>query len=141
MNSQKFFWFCIYCLVGAAMIISGILLAVLNTTFVALPFVLIGIGAGSFTGGLSSVVSTYMMKKDPNMAKQVDIISNDERNITIENKARAKTDVFMSMLLYGLVIFLALMQVQPLVVLVFTAAIFVRMFVLLYFLSKYHREM
>jgi len=143
MKNQKSY--IISCIIGAAMIITGALLAIFYTVpqgiMQTLPFVLVGIGFGSFGGGLGGAVSIHMMKNDSNMAKQIQIEENDERNINIEHKAKAKTDSFMSVLLLELTIFLAMMQVKPLVVLVFVGAIFLRIFVLFYFLNKYRKEM
>jgi len=135
----------ISCIIGTVMIVAGVLLTIFYTepqgVMQALPFAIMGIGAGSFGGGIAGILSTRMMKKDPNMATQVRIYENDERNIMIGNKAKAKTDTFTQFLLLALTLFLAVMQVQLLVILVFVGAIFLRVFVLCYLITKYHKEM
>jgi len=145
MNEQKIYRYIITCVFGAVLIIAGIMLAIFYTApqgeMQALPFVLVGVGFGISGGGLSFVLSARIMKKDPKIAKQIQVEENDERNITIEHKARAKTDAFVSMLLWALIIFLAVMQVQLAVILVFLGAAFLRMIVLFYWLNKYRKEM
>jgi len=145
MKDQKIFRYIISCVIGVVLITTGIILAVFYTgqqgNMQALPFVLAGVGFGIFGGGLSFVLSARIMKKDPKIAKQIQVEENDERNITIEHKARAKTDAFVSMLLWALIIFLAVMQVHLSVILVFLGAAFLRMFVLFYWINKYHKEM
>jgi len=145
MKYQKSTGYTIACISGVILIIAGILLAIFYTVpygvMPALPFALGGVGLGAFGGGLSGVISVCIMKKDPGLAKQVEIEENDERNITIENKAKAKTDTLISMLLWALIIFLAVMQVQLFIILVFVGVAFLRMFVLFYLLNRYRKEM
>jgi len=145
MKSEKSTGYIIACVIGAALTMTGILLAVFYTVpqgvMQALPFVLMGIGLGAFGGGLGGALSIRILKKDTKMAKQYQNEVNDERNIAIENKAKAKTDTFTSMLLWALIIVLAAMQVQLSVILIFIGAAFLRIFVLFYLLRKYHKEM
>jgi len=107
----------------------------------ALPFTLVGIGLGVFGGGLGGALSVRIMKKDPNMAKQIQIEENDERTITIDRKAKAGTYGFTSMLLAALIILLAVMQVQPLIIFVFIGAFFLRILMFIYLFNKYQKEM
>ncbi|NLG49498.1 MAG: hypothetical protein GX552_05230, partial [Chloroflexi bacterium] len=79
---------------GLAVLITGLVLAKLlpdaQGIMRALPYVCIGIGAGLFGGNLGAAIGVYLLKKDPNAAKQKEIEVNDERNIVISNKAKAK---------------------------------------------------
>ncbi|MCL2574446.1 MAG: hypothetical protein FWE34_07845 [Defluviitaleaceae bacterium] len=135
----------IICVIGVVLVIVGILIAIFYTipeeTMQALPFALGGIGLGVFGGGLGGWISNHLMNKDPKLADEMQLYDSDERNVSISLKAKAKTDTFTSMLLYALVIFLTVMQVQAAVVLVFLGAIALRIIVLFFFLNKYHKEM
>ena len=144
MKDQKSTKYIIGCVLGATLVITGILLAIFfaipQGVMQALPFVLIGLGLGAFGGGLGGVLSVRMIKKDPKFAKQLNDFY-DERAIMLETKAKAKTNDFTATMLCALIIFLAVMQVQLLVILVFIGAMLVRMFVLHYLMKKYLKEM
>ena len=134
----------INCVSGTALTIAGILLAVFFTIpqgiTPVLPFVLAGIGLLYFIGGLSGVITIRLMKKDADLLKQIKITDNDERNIAIDNKAKANTHDFTSLLISALIIFLAAMQVQILVILVFVGATFLRTLVFFFLMRKYRKE-
>jgi len=144
MNFQKFTSHIIKCIVGAVLIATGILFSIFYTVplgaMTALHIILCGLGLIALIGGLCGVISARMAKNDPKFANQINNFY-DERAILIENKAKAATDSFTATLLLILIIFLAVMQVQPLIILVFVGGAVLRMLVLLYLLRKYLREM
>jgi len=144
MKDQKLTRHIINCIVGTILVITGILLAILYTVpqdaMVALPFVLGGMGLVALVGGIGGVLSVRIMNKDPNFAKQVKDFY-DERAIVIEDKAKAKTSDFTTVLLWVLIIFLAMMQVQLLVVLVFVGAMVLRMLVLHSLIKIYSKKL
>jgi len=130
-------------IVGAVLIIAGILFAVFYTVpqnnMQALPFVLGGIGLIYFVGGFCNMITVHSMKKDENLAKQMNDFM-DERADLVEYKAKAKTDDFTSWIFTALLIFLAVMQVHLAVLLVFVGVFFIRMFLILYLVRKYDKE-
>ena len=106
-----------------------------------LPFALIGIGLGAFGGGMGGAISTRTLDKNRHLAKQKAIEINDERNIKIATISKAKTFEITTYLFGALIIFLALMQVALVVIIVFIAAFFLRMWIFLFYLNKFHKEM
>jgi len=144
MRNQKYSTEALKCAIGVVLIIAAILLAILYTlpygAMQALPFVLGGMGIVAFIGGIAGALSVRLMKKDPNFAKEVTDFF-DERAIAIENKAKAKAGDFTAFLLWALIIFLAVMQVELLIIIVFVGVMLVRMFVLHYFIRRYTKQM
>jgi hypothetical protein len=104
-----------------------------------LPYILIGIGSGIFGQNLGTFFNILSMEKDPEKAKQKEIILKDERNITIRNKAKAY-----ELMIYAfgaLLIAFGLMNVSSYVIIPFVA---VYLFVILsniYLTNKYSKEM
>ena len=145
MNSKKFKGCVILAVAGIVAFIAGVTLAIIFSDtqgiMQGLPFALIGIGLVSFGGGLGGALSYRTLKTNPNLAKQKEIEVNDERNIEISCLSKARTWEFTTYLFAALIIFLAVMQVELIVTLVFVIAFFVRLGVFVYFLNKYHKEM
>lgn len=145
MTSKKIKGYYIFAIVGFILFMIGIVLTILFSEsqgiMRTLPFSCIGIGAGLGGGGLGGVIRSRQMLKDPQLVKQIDIDTKDERNIAINNKARSATFNFTLFILSGLVIFLSLMQVETYITLVFVGAYLLIIFVYIYFLKKYHKEM
>jgi len=135
----------IKCILGSLMVITGILLAIFYTVpqevMEAFPPILIGSGIVFLIGGVSGIITARMMKKDSGMAKQVEIHENDERNILIGHKARTKTDDFITPLYLAFLIFLAVMEVQLLVILVFASILLLRTVLLIYLMRRYQKKM
>ena len=144
MKEQKFTTHIISCIIGTVLVFSGILLAVFYTVpqgiMQTLPFALGGIGLLSLVSGFVGVINVRNMKKDTNLAKQLNDFL-DERAISIENKAKAKTHDFTNFVFLALIIFLSVMQVHLAVILVFVGVLFIRIFVVFYLLSKYNKDM
>ena len=144
MNTQKSTKHIIFSVIGIVMIISGILLAVFYTIpqglMQTLPFVLGSIGFLTFVSGLANSFTARNAKKDKSFAKQLNDL-NDERAVSIEDKAKARTHDFTSFLFLAFLVFLSVMQVHLAVLLVFASAFFMRIFVMFYLLHKYNKEM
>jgi ABC-type antimicrobial peptide transport system permease subunit len=56
----------------------------------ALPYVLVGVGCGVFGHGTGELISRRAMKNSPDLTRRIEIEKNDERNIAIANRAKAK---------------------------------------------------
>jgi len=132
-------------IVGVVLITAGILLAIFYTVpqeaMQALPFTLIAIGFIGFVGGVCGFLTVRGTKIDQNMAKQIKVHENDERNIMIEKKATSTTDAIISPLLFAFLIFLAVMDVQLLVICVFAGIILLRWFLAVYLLQRYNKKL
>ncbi len=107
----------------------------------ALPYVCIGLGCGTFGHGLSDIVSYRVIKNNPQLQKQMEIDKNDERNITISNQAKAKAYDMMIYVFGILMVSFALMNVDvtAVLLLVFSYLFVVGFFI--FYLNKYHKEM
>lgn len=77
-----------------------------------LPSVLIGIGSGLFGVGVGNVISHKVMKNNPKLQKQHTINQNDERNVTINNLAKAKAFDLMTFMLGALMLSFAIMGTE-----------------------------
>jgi hypothetical protein len=130
---------------GFALLIAGLVLAIslpdAQGIMRTLPYICVGIGAGTFGGNLGAAISNHLLKKNPNLAKQKEIDTKDERNIAINNKAKAKAFDLMLMVYSALCLAFALMQVDMYVVLALVAAYLFVVFSMVYYLNKYHKEM
>lgn len=135
----------VYSVIGFAILALGAILAKFTRNdqgiMQILSYILIGIGAGVFGQNIGNTFNIIAMRKAPQVAKQKEIDENDERNITITNKAKAKAYDFMVMLFGALMLAFALMQVEWTV---FLGIVIVYLFVVfsnIYFMSKYNKEM
>lgn len=106
-----------------------------------LPYICVGIGAGIFGGNLGTAIKNQLLKKDPNAARQMEIDIKDECNIAISNRAKAKAYDLMLMAYSALILAFALMQVDMYVVLTLIAVYLFVIFSMVFYISKYHKEM
>ncbi len=105
-------------------------------TMKALPFLGIGIGCGLFGQGLGNLGSRLAIKKHPELEKQIQIEQNDERNIMLVNRAKAKGHTVMSYLLAALLLVYAWLGVSWKVLLPLVGAyLFVQLYVLYYWIK------
>lgn len=132
-------------IVGIPLIVCGIFLIHTienpNNLMISLPYVCIGVGCGIFGHGMGNVVEKKTFKNDPELKKQLEILRNDERNVIIANRAKAKGYDLMIFAFGVLLIVFALMKVDlvPLLILIFTY-LFVQGYAL-YYRMKYDKEM
>lgn len=109
--------------------------------FRVLPFVFLGIGCGVFGSGVGALVSSWALKNEPQLQKQMEIEQKDERNIAIANQAKAKAFDAMLYLFGALMITFALMMVELPAILLLVVAYLVVDGIFIYYLSKFHKEM
>lgn len=107
----------------------------------ALPYVGIGIGSGLFGHGMGNAISERAIHSDPDLQKKLDIEKNDERIITIVNKAKDKAFDMMTYVFGALMVSFGLMGVDMIVVLLLVFAyLFVHGFAI-YYRIKFDKEM
>jgi hypothetical protein len=107
----------------------------------ALPYICIGLGAGIFGHGMGEVMLRYAMKHAPAAAKQLEIEKQDERNLAIANRAKAKAYDMMIFVFGALITALALMGLDLTMV---GLLVCTYMFILgygTYYRVKYFKEM
>jgi VIT1/CCC1 family predicted Fe2+/Mn2+ transporter len=110
-------------------------------TYKALFGISLGIGSGLFGGSLGHLINTYVLDKYPSLKKSKDIEMNDERNIYINNRAKAKAFNFIVNILPLIMFICTLLEID------FTILIMMVMFYLsifgiyIYYSNKYSKEM
>lgn len=132
-------------LLGLALLIAGLIMlkTVINPqgVMLALPYVCVGIGCGIFGQGMGSIIGHKAIKTHPDMEKQMEIELNDERNITIRTRAKAKAYDMMIFVFGALMIAFALMGVDLInIILLVIAYLFVVVYGV-YCRCKYDKEM
>ena len=106
-----------------------------------LPYIFVGFGCGIFGHGMGNILSHKLTKNDPNFQKKLEIEKNDERNIAISNRAKAKAYDMMTFVFGALMVSFALMRIDMTAVLLL---VFVYLFVHgygIYYRMKYDKEM
>ncbi len=107
----------------------------------ALPYICIGLGSGVFGHGMGNIISHNAVKGCPDLEKQIKIDKNDERNVTISNRAKAKAYDMMLFVFGALMLSFALMEVDLTVILLL---VFAYLFICgygIYYRFKYDKEM
>lgn len=107
----------------------------------ALPYVFVGSGCGVFGHGTGDFISRRTMKNSPDIARKFEIEKNDERNVTIANRAKAKAFDIMLPVFGALMIAFALMGIDLAAILLM---VFAYLFVAgcgIYYRCKYDKEM
>lgn len=145
MISKKIRGLCVLATVGFILIVTGIVLVILFSEsqgiMKTLPFICLGIGAGSFSGGLGGLISYRRMQQNPQLAKEKQINTKDERNIIITYRAKAMSYNLTIIIFAFLIMFLAMVQVETYITLIFTGAYILIIFLHFYFFNKYYKEM
>ncbi len=107
----------------------------------ALPYVLVGLGCGAFGHGTGDLISRRTMKNSPDIARKLEIEKNDERNIAIANRAKAKAFDIMIFVFGALMIAFALMGVDLAATLLLVCAYLFVTACGIYYRIKYDKEM
>ncbi|MHC1695574.1 MAG: hypothetical protein AB9835_09970 [Eubacteriales bacterium] len=132
-------------LLGILLLGTGLLLIKTNADpqgiMLSLPYVCVGIGSGAFGMGIGNIVAAVSVKKHPEVKKQMDIQKNDERNISIINRAKAKAYDAMVFIFGSLMLSYALMLADLTVVLLLVAAYLFIIVLRIYYQVKYDKEM
>lgn len=131
--------------IGGILLALGLYLAIAKSEskgiMLALPYVCVGLGCGVFGHGMGNIISKKTMKIDPKLAKQQEIDRNDERNVAINNRAKAKAYDCMTFVFGALVLSFALMNSDLIATLLMVFAyLFVHGYAIFY-RCKYDKEM
>lgn len=131
--------------VGLMILAAGFMLMILfrnvDGILRILPYICVGIGTCVFQFNLREFINHLTLRKDPQATKLIEIESNDERNIAIQNKAKAKAYDFMIMIFCAIMPILAIKWRELYILLIFLAAYALVSFIYLYYLKKYQKEM
>ena len=105
------------------------------------PYLFIGAGAGIFGHNMGAILNKKAAEKDPNIAKEIKIAQNDERNVMIRNLAKAKA-YDMMIFVFGVLMFtFSLLRVSLTVLLLLVAGYLFVVFYGVYYRCKYEKEM
>ena len=125
--------------IGAAVVALGLYL--MSRMSAALPGVLIGLGSGALGFGLSGVFSGLVMEKHPDVARQVAVEEQDERNIAVNNRAKARAYDVMIYVFGALMVAYALMNADLAVILMLIGAYLLIVACCVGFAAHYHKTM
>lgn len=109
--------------------------------FLSLPYICIGCGCGIFGHGMGNIFSARAIKNNPEFAKKISIETNDERNVTIGNRAKAKAYDTMVFIFGALMLSYALMGVDMTVILLLVGSYLFVVGCDIYYRLKYEKEM
>ena len=137
---------------GVLLIVSGAVLACIGLYLLrvqpdpqgfwrVLPFVCIGAGCGIFGHGVGDMANRWALRKHPELERQMQIEKDDERNVAISNRAKAKAYDGMLFVLAALMVSFALMGADMAVVLLLVFAYLFIVGEFIYYLNKYQKEM
>lgn len=125
--------------IGAAVAVLGLVL--MKSLDGALPGVLIGLGSGALGMGLSVLLSGLVAQKHPDVARQVAIEEQDERNIAVNNRAKARAYDVMVCVFGVLMVAYALMNADLAVILMLVGAYLLTVACCVGFTAHYHKTM
>lgn len=103
--------------------------------------VMIGIGSGLFGGGLGQLINISVINKYPDIKKKKDIEMNDERNIHINNMAKAKAFDMMGFIFPAIILGFVLAEFDFVIIIVLLITYLFIYAIQIYYLSKYTKEM
>ncbi|RYD04107.1 hypothetical protein N752_16120 [Desulforamulus aquiferis] len=103
--------------------------------------VLIGIGMSLFGSSLFNLFMKHFQQKHPEIKKQNEIYFNDERNVIIQNRSKARAADIIQWFIIGLAYVMILFD-YPLWLFGITVGIFLLYYLIsIYFAVKYQKEM
>ena len=103
--------------------------------------IFIGGGAGLFGLSVAQIIIIAIAKKNPEFERKTSIEENDERNIAINNKAKAKGFNAMSYILTILMLIFVFINADLLIILLLVFAYLLVYIVCAFYLNKYSKEM
>jgi hypothetical protein len=106
-----------------------------------IPYLMIGIGSGIFGQNLGSSIQIYTMRKNPDEAKRRAIDENDERNIVIRDKAKAKAYDLMLYVYGALMLAFALTDVDFIIIITYVIAYLFISVSNIYYITRFQKEL
>lgn len=127
-------------LAGLAAMLAGVFWA--RAVPDAIPaYVCLGLGTGAFGHGVGALIQRAALKDAPDVRRRLEIETNDERNVAIANRAKAKGYDAMVFVFGAVMLVFALMRVDLAAILLLVAAYLAVAGVSLYYRFKYEKEM
>ena len=108
---------------------------------VTIPYIFIGVGCGIFGHFMGNLIKYFSTKNHEELERQIQIDKNDERNILIAEKSKAKAYDLMIYLFASILIIFSLMGVDKLAIIMMVAIYLSIQIYALYWRSKFERKM
>ena len=103
--------------------------------------ILLGTGAGAIGACIANLYSINLEKKNPDMIKENEIELQDERNVLIRQRAKAKSADITQWLIM-VIAYLEIFVNAPLWIILLTVGIFVLYNIIqIYYVNKFNKEM
>lgn len=113
----------------------------MDKTVVVIPYIFIAIGCGIFGHFTGNLIQYYSTKNNEELKRQIEIEKNDERNVLIAEKSKAKAYDLMIYLFAAMLIIFSLMGADKLQILVLVAIYLSLQIYALYWKSKFESRM
>ena len=131
--------------VGIGLVVVGFLLHKYSLStdkmMVIIPYILIGVGCGIFGHFMGNLIKYFSTKNHEELERQIQIDKNDERNILIAEKSKAKAYDLMIYLFTSILIIFSLMGVDKLAIIMIVAIYLSIQIYALYWRSKFENKM
>ena len=136
-------WFLTF--VGIGLVVVGFLLHKYSLStdkmIVTIPYIFIGVGCGIFGHFMDNLIKYFSTKNHKELERQIQIDKNDERNILIAEKSKAKAYDLMIYLFVSILIILSLMGVDKLAIIMIVSIYLSIQIYALYWRSKFESKM
>ena len=136
-------WFLTF--VGIGLVVVGFLLHKYSLStdkmIVTIPYIFIGVGCGIFGHFMDNLIKYFSTKNHKELERRIQIDKNDERNILIAEKSKAKAYDLMIYLFVSILIILSLMGVDKLAIIMIVAIYLSIQIYALYWRSKFENKM
>lgn len=106
-----------------------------------IPYIFIGVGCGIFGYFMDNLIKYFSTKNNEELEKQIQIDINDERNILIAEKSKAKAYDLMIYLFASLLLIFSLMGVDKQAIIMIVAIYLSIQIYALYWRTKFERKM
>ena len=130
-------------LLGAGLVIIGFLIFKnINTNNIGIfPCIMIALGCGIFGHYTEKMIKYFSLKNREDLRRQIKIDENDERNILIAEKSKAKAYDLMIYLFAAVLLIFSLMRVDKLQIIIIVALYLSIQLYGVYWRNKLEREM
>ena len=116
---------CFLAFLGIGLVVVGFLFHNKNVStdkmIAIIPYIFIGVGCGIFGHFMGNLIKYFSIKNHEELERQIQIDKNDERNILIAEKSKAKAYDLMIYLFASLLIIFSLMGVDKLAIIMIVA--------------------
>lgn len=135
----------IFVFFGVALVLTGFYLHKridsVDKAIIAISYVFIAAGCGVFGHFMGNITKYFSTKNNEELIRQIEIDKNDERNILIAEKSKAKAYDLMTYLFVAMIIIFSLMGVDMLQIIMIVAIYLSIQIYGVFWRSKFEKEM